>query len=71
MVSELEENNEPPDTNRDRLQPAGTGRLPSGALRGLYARSFPVVFVCHSVGSKFGLGLHNSLGLYSHDETNS
>ena len=67
----MEAIDEPPDTeDRGPVQPSRSSGLSHRLMRGLLIRSLSLVFVCHSIGSKPGLRLCYSPGLYQDDEGN-
>jgi len=72
MYNELmEATDEPPDTkDRGSVQPSCLSGLSHRLMCSLLIRSLPMVFVCHSIGSKPGLGFCYSPGLYQDDEGN-
>ena len=71
MNNELEVNDEPPDTkDRGPVQLSRPSGLSHRLMRSLLIRSLPMVFVCHSIGSKPSPRLCYSPGLYQDDEGN-
>jgi len=62
---------EPPLKNRERLQSISTDRLSDRLMRGSNIGCLQLVFICHLIGSKPYLGLHNSTCLYQDDEINN